>query len=88
MKEIILGLNSLYDVNLLWIAPTLMENLTHWVSKGGSLQYLPLFLTWNIWKARNRKLFEDPSPIMADLLHTIYDEVNTYKPPLKPRNKI
>ena len=44
VKEIILGLNSLFDVNLLWTAPTLMENLTNWVTKGGSLQYLPLFL--------------------------------------------
>ena len=64
-----------------------MENLTNWVSKGGSLQYLPLFLIWNIWKARNHKLFEDLSPIMAGLLHIIHDEVNYFKPPLKPMNK-
>ena len=88
VKEIIWGFNSLYDVNLLWTAPTLMENLTNWVSKGGFLQYLPLFLIWNIWKARNHKLFEDLSPIMVGILHIIHDEVNTYKPHLIPRNKI
>ena len=33
-------------------------------------------------------LFEDLSPTLAGLLHIIYDEVNTYKPPQKPRNKI
>ena len=65
-----------------------MENLSIWVSKSGSLLYLPLFLIWNIWKARNRKLFDDQNPIMAGLLHIIYDEVNTYKPLLKHRHKI
>ena len=52
------------------------------------LQYLPLFLIWNIWKARNSKLFEDRNPIMACILHIIHDEVNTYKPLLKHRYKI
>ena len=87
MKKMIWGLNCLFDVNILWTAPTLMENLTNWVSKEGPLQYLPLFLIWNIWKARNYKLFEDQNPIMAGLLHIIHDEVNSYKPLLKHRNK-
>ena len=88
MKELVRGLNSLYEVNLLWNAHTLLENLSYWVTKGGSLQYLPLFLIWNIWKARNRMLFEDQSPTLVGLLHIIFDEVNTYKPPLKHRLKI
>ena len=44
VKKMIRGLNCLYDVHLLWTAPTLMENLSNWVSKGGTLQYLPFFL--------------------------------------------
>ena len=88
LKEVILGLNCLFDVNILWIAPTLMENLSIWVSKCGSLLYLPLFLMWNICKARNRKLFDEQEPIMVGLLHIIFDEVNTYKPLLKHMHKI
>ena len=88
MKKMILGLNCLFEVNILWTAPTFMENLSNWVSKNDSLQYLPLFLIWNIWKARNCKLFEDQNPIMAGRLHNIHDEVNTYKPLLKHRHKI
>ena len=47
-KKMILGLNSLFKVNILWNAPTFLENISNWVSKDGSLRYLPLFLTWNI----------------------------------------
>ena len=37
MKKMILGLNCLFDVNILWTAPTFMENLSIWVSKYSSL---------------------------------------------------
>ena len=75
-------------MNISWNAPTFMENLSIWVSKSGSLLYLPLFLIWNIWKARNCKLFDDQKPVMAGLLHIIFDEVNTYKHLLKHMHKI
>ena len=67
-KKLIQDINCLFDVHLLWSAPTLMENLINWVSKGGTLQYLPLFLIWNIWKARNRNLFDDLTPNIVSLL--------------------
>ena len=41
----------------------------------------------NIWKARNRNLFDDLTPNTAILLHIILEEVNSYKVPLKYRNK-
>ena len=88
LKEVVWGLNCLFDVNISWTAPTFMENLSIWVSKSGSLLYLSLFLMWNIWKAKNRKLFDDQNPVMAGLLHIIFDEINTYKPLLKHMHKI
>ena len=88
LKKMILGLNSLFKVHFLWNAPTFMENISNWVSKAGDFRYLPLFLTWNIWKARNCMLFEDRRPLIAALLHVILDEVNTHKPVMKYRNKI
>ena len=33
-------------------------------------------------------LFEDRRPLIVGLLHVILDEVNTYKPVMKYRNKI
>ena len=83
-----MGLNYIFDVNILWNAPTFLENLSIWVSNMGSLLYLPLFLMWNIWKARNRMCFYDRKPIMTSLLHIIFEEVNTFKPLLKHRHKI
>ena len=35
MKKMILGLNCLFEVNILWTAPTFMENISNWVSKNG-----------------------------------------------------
>ena len=81
VQKLIQGLNRLFDVHLLWSAPSLMENLISWVSKGGSLQYLPLFFIRNIWKARNRNLFEGLNPNIASLCHNILDEVISYKVP-------
>ena len=77
----------LIDVHLLWSAPTILENLINWVSKGGTHQYLPLYLIWNILKARNRNLFDDMIPNITGLLHIILEEVNSYKVSLKSRNK-
>ena len=88
VKKLIRDLNILFDVHLLWFAPTLLENLINWVSKGGTHQLLPLFLIWNIWKARNRNLFDDLTPNIASLLHIILEEVNSYKVPLRSRNKV
>ena len=88
LKEVICGLNCIFDVNILWNAPTFLENLSIWVSNKGSLLYLPLFLMWNIWKARNHLCFDDQKPIMTSLLHIIFEEVNTFKPLLKHMPKI
>ena len=68
MKKMILGLNCLFEENILWTAPTFMENLSNWVSKNDSLQYLRLFLMPMI-PSSNCKLFEDRNPIMAGFIY-------------------
>ena len=88
LKEVICGLKSIFDVNILWNAPTFLENLSIWVSNRVYLLYLPLFFIWNIWKARNRLCFDDQKPIMTSLLHIIFEEVNTFKPLQKHKHKI
>ena len=73
---------------ILWNAPTFLENLSNWVSNKGILLYLPIFIIWNIWKARNSLCFDDQEPILTSLLHIIFDEVKTFMPLQKHRHRI
>ena len=76
-------------MNTLWNASTFLENLSNWVTKEGILLYLPIFIIWNIWKARNHICFDDQEPMLNSLLNIIFEDVKTFKPPQihKHRNR-
>ena len=48
---------------------------------------MPFFIIWNIWKARNRLCLDDQEPSLNRLLHFIYDDYLTYKPPLIQKHR-
>ena len=82
------GVICIFNVHIHWNASTFLENLSIWLTQKGILQYLPIFIIWNIWKARNRLCFDDQEPILNRLLYIIYDDVMTFKPPPIHKHRI
>ena len=78
----------MFDVHLLCLGSSLLENLSSWVTKGGMLLYMPFFFIWNLWKTRNNYIFEDKEPIISRLCHVIILDVASHQVPQVNRSKV
>ena len=71
-------IRSSLGIPFFWKESNYTHNVSSWISKGNNLIYLPLLLTWQIWLARNKCLFEDKKPDLLFIIHTIMEQLQLY----------
>jgi ribonuclease HI len=72
------------SLQLIWNGNTLSNSYTRWLEQPTAPKSLPALVSWQIWIARNRAIFDSRPPTLQSVVQKLLGTYNWKQPPPRP----